>query len=238
MLKVFNKYVNGFDVSDEMIINKIEHSIRVYEKMREYAKRLGYSEEEITLAGEIGLLHDIGRFRQVEENGSFNDLKTFDHAEYGVYLLFEKNQIEDYKIDSSHYNAMRYAIKNHNKYKLDKCEDRLTMKMAKLIRDVDKMDILYLLGTLGNYDESADDSVVSQKIYESIKSHRSINKEDIKTHNDNIAVKLAFAFDINNDMCLNEFKRNLTAYYKRIERDNRFKDIYEEIIKYLDERMK
>lgn len=65
MYRAFNKYVNGFDISNDDIMRKINHSLRVAKLMKEYAKKLEYSEEEITLAEEIGLLHDIGRFEQI-----------------------------------------------------------------------------------------------------------------------------------------------------------------------------
>ena len=238
VLKVFNKYVNSFDISDEMVMSKIEHSIRVYENMKEYAKKLGYNKEEIIIASEIGLLHDIGRFKQIKEAHSFDDFSTFDHAEEGVIQLFDEGAIADYKIDEAHYETIKYAIKYHNKLELKNNPDRQIMKFAKLIRDVDKIDILYLLGVLGIYNHKSDDSEISEEVLEYIRNHKCVDKRDVKTHNDDIAVKFALAFDINNDMCIKEFRKNLDAYYKRIEKDNKFKEIYDITIKYLDERMK
>ena len=59
---VFNEYVNNYDQNDDKVILKISHTYRVMERCQEIAASLNLDDENIQLAGLIGLLHDIGRF--------------------------------------------------------------------------------------------------------------------------------------------------------------------------------
>ena len=237
MLKEFNKYVNKFDVSDEKIMWKVEHSLRVYEKNKKNAEKLGFSKDEVNLAGEIGLLHDIGRFRQLEITDSFSDLEGFDHADFGVKYLFDECNIKKYVKDEKDYDIIKFAIKYHNKYRLPKCTDAEMLKQAKLIRDTDKLDILYMFGKLNVFKVVCDDSPISPKVIDAIKKKKLVNNKDVKTHNDEIAVKFALIFDINNDMFIKDALGYIESYYKIIKGEDKFKDILEIIEEYAKERM-
>ena len=67
--------------------------------------------------------------------------------------------------------------------------------------------------------------------------HETIDRNVVKNYNDRLVVQLAFVFDINNDIILKEYKEYLEAYYKQLDDDGRLKEIYDEIIKYIDERI-
>jgi putative nucleotidyltransferase with HDIG domain len=76
------------------------------------------SEEDKRLAHIIGLYHDIGRFEQDKVFNSFYDIKTFDHGDYGVEVLFEQGLIREIPIEEKYYKIIEKAIKNHNKYNI------------------------------------------------------------------------------------------------------------------------
>ena len=59
MLDEFYNYVSNYDLNIGAIKRKYEHSIRVMNLSIKYAKLLGYNDDDIELAGIIGLLHDI-----------------------------------------------------------------------------------------------------------------------------------------------------------------------------------
>lgn len=86
--KVFEEYISNYDASDGKIQLKIEHTFRVNHLSEQIALDLGLSREDVDLAWLIGLLHDIGRFEQIKDFGTFDDSKSVDHAKYGVKLLF------------------------------------------------------------------------------------------------------------------------------------------------------
>lgn len=201
-----------------------------------YAKKLGFNDEDVSLAKVIGLLHDIGRFEQLKEFNSFDD-SNIDHADLGVKILFEEGLIKNFWNNKEDYELIEFAIKNHNKMKIGKTTNERYLKFAKLIRDIDKMDIIYLLGYLSELDTKPSNDLINPKITNSIKNHELSSYKDIKNINDSIALKFAYTYDINYDECLEEFKQNLYYFYKQINFDERFKEIFETVNKYIDERI-
>lgn len=69
--KAFKDYVASFDINNSKIRLKIEHTYKVVEACEYIAKDLKLNEEDINLAKLIGLLHDIGRFKQLKNFNSF-----------------------------------------------------------------------------------------------------------------------------------------------------------------------
>lgn len=236
MVEEFEKYVNNYDLTKEKIILKKNHSIRVMNLCVKYAKKLGFDDEDISLAKVIGLLHDIGRFEQLKEFNSFDD-SNIDHADLGVKILFEEGLIKNFWSNKEDYEIIKFAIKNHNKMKIEETTNERYLKFAKLIRDIDKMDIIYLLGYLSELDTKPSNGLINPKIINSIKNHELSSYKDIKNINDSIALKFAYTYDINYDECLEEFKQNLYYFYKQINFDERFKEIFETVNKYIDERI-
>lgn len=237
MYKIFNNYINSFDISNDKIMQKVDHSLRVAKLMREYSKRLGYSKEEEHLAELVGLFHDIGRFNQLKKTDSYTDTKECDHADEGINVLFKEGLIEDLDISKKYYEEIEFSIKNHNKYSIEQVSNRKMMKIAKLIRDIDKIDILYQLGVKGLFNEKSDNSEINPNIMKCFKNFKTAKWDDVKTNNDKIALRFAMSFDINNDMCLKEYKKYLVAYYKRIEKNDTFKEIYKITLNYINERI-
>ena len=153
MLEEFDKYTSNYDLNEEFYRLKYNHSKRVMDLMVKYAKKLGFSERDVELAKIIGLLHDIARFEQWRQFQTFKDSESFDHAEYGVKLLFEDGMIKRFTNRVEDYDLIKFAIRNHNKLDLVDCGNPRYMKFAKLIRDVDKMDIIYLHAYLDDLKE-------------------------------------------------------------------------------------
>lgn len=237
MLEKFTKYVNNYDMNDENIRLKYNHSIRVMELSRKYAQILGFNDEDIYLATLIGLLHDIGRFEQLRVYHSYNDRETIDHAEYGIEQLFDKGLIKNFIKDEKYYDIIKYAIKYHNKFKLPVCDNERMMMHAKLIRDVDKIDIVYLLGYLGELNSKVTDDDLSPEIIAGFKNYSCVDDKYIRNHNDNLSRTFGYVFDIYNPELLPEIKKNIYYFYKQIDGEKYFKEIYNIVNKYIDERI-
>ena len=237
MLEEFTKYVNNYDMNDENIRLKYNHSIRVMELSRKYAQILGFNDEDIYLATLIGLLHDIGRFEQLRVYHSYNDRETIDHAEYGIEQLFDKSLIKNFTKDEKYYDTIKYAIKYHNKFKLPVCDNERMMMHAKLIRDVDKIDIIYLLGYLGELNSKVTDDDLSPEIIAGFKNYSCVDDKYIRNHNDNLSRTFGYVFDIYNPELLPEIKKNIYYFYKQIDGEKYFKEIYNIVNKYIDERI-
>ncbi|MGN1372039.1 MAG: HD domain-containing protein [Candidatus Coprovivens sp.] len=238
MIEAFNNYVSNYDLNDYNIKLKYNHSIRVMNLMVKYAKMLGYDSDDVELAKIIGLLHDIGRFEQLKVYHTYNDLKSVDHADYSVVQLFDKGEIKLFTNKEEWYPIIRFAIKNHNKKDIPGCNDERVLKFTKLIRDIDKLDIIYLIGVLGELNYKIDyDKELSLQVRNAIFKHESVDKSFVNSLNDHIVIHLGFVFDINNDIVLKEYKNYLIQYYERLNDKGLFKDLFDEVIKYIDERI-
>ncbi len=236
MLEEFEKYISSYSLDQSYMKLKHDHSIRVMELMGKYAKELGFSDDDIELAKLIGLLHDIGRFEQYKVFGSDVDHKTVDHADYSVVQLFDKNQIVHFTDRQDWYPIIEFAIRNHNKRYIPYTEDERVLMFAKLIRDIDKLDIVYLLGYLGQHLYKDVNAPITGDVRNYVINHETVDVTKCINDNDWTTAQFAFVFDVNNDIILKEYKDNLSYLFDRVNKD-RFKEIYEETIKYIDERI-
>lgn len=235
--KAFDEYVKNYDMNDENISLKYKHSYRVMKLNERYAKELGFSKEDIELAKIIGLLHDFGRFEQLRVYHSYNDYKTVDHADYSVTQLFDKGEIKKYTDKEEDYEIIKFAIQNHNKFEIAECHDERMLKHAKLIRDSDKVDIIFLMGYLKELNQKAIDEPITKEIVESIRKHETVSKKKVKNKNDSIALEFALTFDINYDICLKDMKKNLEYLYNQIDGEKYFKEIRDIVNEYIDNRL-
>lgn len=203
----FTKYVNTFDFENDTIKMKYDHSIRVAENSKQIAVSLGLNDKEIALAELIGLLHDIGRFEQVKIYNSMNDLKTKDHGDWGAAILGVDNFIRCFINTDEYDDLIIKVIKAHNKADIPNEYDYNERLYSKIIRDADKIDILYL-GANNGFSIKVSDEALSDSVVESILSETYINKKDVVTELDLVLVHLAFIFDLNFSFSFNVIKEN------------------------------
>ena len=192
----FIEYTNNYLKYGDMIKLKINHTLRVVDLCERIAKSLNLTEEEIYISKIIGLLHDIGRFEQWKQYNTFRDQSSVDHGDYGVEILKKDNFIRKFIKDDSYDDIILKSIKYHNKLYLPNDFDEKTETFAKLIRDADKIDVLYLFASK-EFERDFDVDKINQNIYETILNKKSIDRKDLITKTDRIAVPLGFVFDIN-----------------------------------------
>lgn len=249
--KAFKEYVKNYDIENPKIKLKIAHIERTSEVARKMAESLELQKEDIELAELIGLLHDIGRFEQVRKYNTFVDHLSENHAKIGVDILFKDGLIRRFIEDDKYDKIIELAIINHNKDK-NMLPTNLSPKEelhVKLIRDSDKVDIIYILTfddqkTLWDSDD-LNKEIFSDDIYnEFIKDHNIIYKNR-KTNADKLISQFAFAFDFNFDYGLKYIDEN--KYYDKLynrfnfedeKTRKRFKEIYNLTEKYIKERLK
>jgi putative nucleotidyltransferase with HDIG domain len=229
--ETFNNYVLTFDHNNEGVVLKHAHSFRVSKYAKEIAESLNLDSKQVYLAELIGLLHDIGRFEQAVKHHTFDDLKSFDHGDYGAHLLFEENKIKDYHLDEGDYSVIKKAIINHNKFYI---EDNLTKEeelMAKIIRDADKLDIFYLTVTNQiKFDIDNDD--LSPKVLESFRKYETVDNKDIVNKPDKIISMIALIFDLNYEYSLKIVRdKYIDTLMIKYEIDDDLQDIVNNFIK-------
>lgn len=85
--RAFGAYVSQFDLGDERIALKVEHTYRVADLCDAIARGEGLGPRDVDLAWLCGLLRDIGRFEQLRHWDTFNDVRSCAHAALGRYIL-------------------------------------------------------------------------------------------------------------------------------------------------------
>ena len=207
MYREFEEYIfNNYDIKLLGINRKYYHSKRVAILSKKIAENLNLSLHDVKLATTIGLLHDIARFFEYDLFGKFNS-QHFDHGKYGVKLLKEDDYIKKYNVSEEDLYDLYAAIYYHNKYAISRKYQN--NKFCKIIRDADKIDIIYLVSIHQNMiTASIENYTVSPKVYKDFNKGKCIKEKDVKTKGDKILNILSFIYDINYTYSLKIIKEN------------------------------
>ena len=237
--EAFDKYVSDFDFKVDDIEYKYYHSYRVQKYSEKISDMLNLGLKDKKLASDIGLLHDIGRFHQLEKYNSFCD-KKFDHANYGAKILFEDNLILNYDINKCDYEIVKKAIRNHNKYQIEDGLNERELFFAKLVRDADKIDILNAFSSIRVLEICECDEEISPSVREEFFNNITVRNVNVKNKNDKIISMLAFLFDINFEVSYRIIKEEdfINKFYDAIKHKEIFKEYFDYANKYLDEVLK
>lgn len=237
--EAFDKYVSDFDFKVDGIEYKYYHSYRVQKYSEKISDMLNLGLKDKKLASDIGLLHDIGRFHQLEKYNSFCD-KKIDHADYGAKILFEDNLILNYDINKCDYEIVKKAIRNHNKYQIEDGLNERELFFAKLVRDADKIDILNAFSSIRVLEICECDEEVSPSVREEFFNNITVRNVNVKNKNDKIISMLAFLFDINFEVSYRIIKEEdfINKFYDAIKHKEIFKEYFDYANKYLDEVLK
>ena len=239
-IESFDAYTNNFNMKNDMIKSRYHHSYRVMELSKKIAESLKYDEEDIYLASIIGLLHDYGRFEQIKQYNTVNDNESIDHAEYSIRYLFDEEQIKDFIKDESVYTIVRKSIYYHNKYTLpNRGLTKRERKHMKLIRDADKIDILYLIGVLKDYELNIDDKQIRDEISSYFYKGKTVPYASIKTDNERVIAWLAYIYDLNYKESFKYLKKLhiLEIFFENLGRPDNLKPYFEFIINYVDRKV-
>lgn len=199
----FIKYTEKFDLENERIKRKQEHSLRVMEDSKKIGESLKLSKEKIELASLIGLIHDIGRFEQYNRNNTYLNEMLLDHANLGVKVLLENDYIKKYIDDEQSIPIILKAIENHNKFKIEDDLSKEELLFSKIIRDADKLDILYeaenIFWNTQREKENVENGKISIKIEQQFKVEKQVKKLGNERNDtvDGLLILLSYIYDIN-----------------------------------------
>lgn len=119
--RIFVEYAAPYNVQDDKIRLKIEHTYRVAAHCEQIAKSLlqsdGLTKRDIDMAWFLGMFHDIGRFEQVRRYGTFYDADSIDHAALSADIIFGTGAAVNgngMAVDNDAQNACRDKIKDSN----------------------------------------------------------------------------------------------------------------------------
>ncbi|MBQ4282588.1 MAG: HAD-IA family hydrolase [Lachnospira sp.] len=158
---IFNKYVSPYNVFEDRIKLKIEHTFRVASNCERIAKSLNLSDADVDMVWFLGMFHDIGRFEQVRRFGTFNDAESINHGELSADIICKAKgagigaecfggakmlckEIADAAgrgvvVDM---DIVELAIRQHNAYRLPEDLSEREWLFSNILRDADKIDIL------------------------------------------------------------------------------------------------
>ena len=206
--KEFLKYTEENKIDNERVQTKVSHTFRVASNCKAIAKNLKLTKEQIELAELIGILHDIGRFEQYKIYDKNTDsiealkkTKKFDHGKAGVEVLKNNQYIRKYIENNEYDNIIYTAVYEHNKYELSKNLTQEEELFSKIIKDADKLDIIY--ETIYIYWQEPyrikelEEGELSPKMLEDFYNGQLANNENRISEADQILRFCSFIYDIN-----------------------------------------
>ncbi len=231
-MKLFDDYTKQFDFSNEKIELKYHHSYRVQKLCEMIAKNLKMNERDLYLASITGLFHDIARFRQITEYHTFLDSQSFDHGDVGADIF--NNEIANQLDLSEEERIIIYkAIKYHNKLAIGNDVNDRELIFCQIVRDADKVDILYLFATNASLPGKTDGEVNSD-CHRIFMNKQSISHEYVTNGTEKNVAALASLWDINFPISKQVIKEK--KYFQQIEKmlnheiyNKYFKLIYEDL---------
>lgn len=184
---------------------KVDHSQRVADNARQLAEDLGWNPSETNCAEALGWLHDIGRFSQFAEFGTFTDATSVNHGERGWETVQEAGILS--ALEPEEQTALMDGIRHHNaKTEPDHLPDE-SLRFLKLIRDADKLDIFHFVLTSVQKDGFQElpkmlpqvvlKGPVNPLIIQEIQTQRSCSITEVRSLADFLLMQLSWIYDLN-----------------------------------------
>ncbi|MEG1363561.1 MAG: hypothetical protein RSC92_03940 [Clostridia bacterium] len=164
----------------------------------------------------IGILHDIGRFKQIKEYDTLWDTDEMNHGEYG-YKVLKDGLLYNFIDDKKYNNIILECVRCHNKICIDDNLDDYTKLFLKIIRDADKIDIFYVMINEEIHDVNVDN--ITDYSYNTIMNEKLIDYKDITTDFELVLVILCYIYDLNykysfEQIYINDYINKLINVYK------------------------
>ena len=204
----FNAYTKSFLTGDPQKDSahrlKIDHTARVCKNIRLLAASIDLPEDQVRIAEAVALLHDLGRFEQFKQYGTFNDRKSVNHAALGVEIMEKTGVLAALSDDERKWIVD--AVRFHNAPALPSGMPHRELLFLRLIRDADKLDIWRVFADFYRYDNQPERAIVQHlpdrpswtgSIIEDILNRRMARFSNMKTLNDFKLLQLSWVFDLN-----------------------------------------
>ncbi len=245
----FDDYVEQFSSDDPIVQEsmdlKKDHTRRVRKMIVNIGASLDLSKDEMCIAEVSALLHDIGRFEQYRQYGTFSDHRSEDHAMMGVKIIQTNRVLHGLGHDVA--GIIIGAVQYHNHAALPVGQNERCLFFLKLLRDADKVDIWRVVTEYyqksGNNRNRAleldlpDTGHISTPIYKNLMNGKVAKMSDLKTLTDFKLLQIGWVYDINflRTFEIIKEKRYLETIYKALPRTSTWaKDIYERSRLYLE----
>lgn len=205
----FKAHVNEFYKKlehDTYEVNlKEQHTFRVCANIKKIGQALGLSNDDLMIAESAALFHDVGRFTQYAEYGTFNDRDSENHARLGLKQIGIHRMLAG--LDINEKRIISKAVAFHNALTLPDKENKQTLFFMRLLRDADKLDILEVFADYYKHRDKrqstavelglSDIPICSEKVIESLRNGQMIRIADVQSLYDFRLLKISWVYDLN-----------------------------------------
>ncbi len=239
---------HGFELKILHTRNVVRHARELEVYLRE---ELGPDARRRRGAELAALLHDAGRFEQFRRYRTFNDSISEDHGKIALDLIEKEGLLSE--IDSEDKplaEAVRFAVFEHNKLTIPPVEDELSLLLAKLVRDADRIDIFRIMAEhLEKPDDAGEEAVflhledtqtISMPVYNSVRQGEMVHRNDLSGRSDFLCQILSWIQIMNfpySCKLINE-SGNFEALLFRLPREARGLDVRRVLQREMEEKLK
>jgi hypothetical protein len=229
------------------IIQNEFHSQQVADNCTTIGKALELTEEELSMARLIAILHDIGRYTQILKKSNGENGSVVDHAETGIEIISNFDAFKE--LNEAEQRILTTTIWNHNKPEIPQKEDRYVLFYLQLLRDADKIDSMritseYLIDPKKKPStifgkKLANKPIVHKSVYDAIIKETIPPRDSIYTLYEYILFQLSWVFDINfrkSYHILNN-KQYVKNLYKYLPKNDANINIYRIVKIYIDNKL-
>jgi len=248
----FVDYVAGFYGDDEYLNANVklkeDHTQRTCEEIRYLAKELDLSGNQTRIAEVIALFHDIGRFEQFVRYRTYVDSRSVNHCLLGLEILRQTKVLDGVAYPER--QLIEKAVEYHGSRELPKDLDGECLLFSKLIRDADKIDVLYVVTDY--YRQYADNPQgfkleielpdgpeYSTEVVKELLRGQRIDYSELRTLNDMKLCQLGWVYDVNFTPTLKRIKqrRLLEMLVDFLPKNKDIERVKEKIFEYVDFRI-
>ncbi|NDV20578.1 HD domain-containing protein [Pseudodesulfovibrio sp. JC047] len=138
-----NTHLKGEADHDYHITLKLDHSLRVLQNAQIILEAENISGHTADLAQLAALFHDIGRFPQYAQYGTFKDSDSINHGRLGVLTLRDHPFLDT--LSDTDARRIKAVIGLHNVKQLAPSTPEPVATLTKIVRDADKIDIIQIV---------------------------------------------------------------------------------------------
>jgi len=205
----YERFVQQFvrdDVEFMKNINiKYDHTERVVIESRGIATSIGATPLEMTITLLAAMLHDVGRYPQLQEYNTFDDRKSINHAKLGATIIYEEEVLR--RLDEKERNLILMVIGHHNALKISSKHTKAITKHLQILRDADKLDIWRILAA--HYTETErelnrtieldlpEGNTVNPGIIESLSNRENVKADHVSNRTELKLLQLSWVYDLN-----------------------------------------
>ncbi|MFH1154082.1 MAG: HD domain-containing protein [Pseudomonadota bacterium] len=204
VLDYADTFIFRADIPDPHILKK-EHTLRVTDEILDLARELNLPGPMTVLAQAIALLHDLGRFRQFETYGTFQDRISENHARLALKEIKTLGILEQWT--DLERRMIMDGVLFHNAAEVPADRDLDGTLLMKLIRDADKLDIWRVL--IDHYSSAPseknryitlgfeDNTGFSGKVVEAVFKNSYVRSDLVNGLADLKLMQMSWVFDLN-----------------------------------------